>query len=196
MREVLLFGEDDGHALVLGAVVHRLAAEHEVPVHIDARFARGGYGPMLRDLGLLLRDLQAGRRLLPDLLLVGRDGNCQGFVQAKEHVAQTVGAYGGPVVIAVPDPHVERWLLLDPAAFKKVLGKGCPTPDLKCEKDRYKEQLRQAIRDAGLPAILDGLEYAEELVQAFNLNRVAQADASVGHLVNDLRQQVNRWKTA
>ena len=36
-----------------------------------------------------------------------------------------------PVVLAVPDPHVERWLLLDGAAFKAAVGHGCDAPDQK-----------------------------------------------------------------
>jgi hypothetical protein len=151
---------------------------------------------MLRELTRFVRDLVSGQQRLPDLLLVGRDGNCLGYVKAKEAVAHALGSYGGPTVIAVPDPHIERWLLLDAAAFKKVLGKGCPAPDHKCEKDRYKEQLLQAIRSAGLQPVLGGLEYAEELVQALDLNRVAQADASFRHLLDDLRQQMNQWKPA
>jgi hypothetical protein len=196
MPEVLLFGEDDGHALVLGSLAHRLAEEHGVSVHVAVRFASGGYGPMLRELRRFVRDLRAGQQPLPDLLVVGRDGNCKGHAKAKEDVGEALHGYGGTTVIAVPDPHVERWLLLDPAAFKKVVGKGCPAPDHKCEKDRYKEQLIRAIRDAGLQPVLGGLEYAEELVQAMDLNRVAQADASFGHLLDDLRQQVNQWKPA
>jgi hypothetical protein len=196
MPEVLVFGEDDGHALVLGSLVQRLAEERGVPVRVAVRFARGGYGPMLRELSRFVRDLRAGQQPLPDLLVVGRDGNCQGHAKAKEAVAGALGSYGGATVIAVPDPHVERWLLLDPAAFKKVVGKGCPAPDHKCKKDRYKEQLVRAIRDAGLQPVLGGLEYAEELVQALDLNGVARADPSFGHLLDDLRQHVNQWKPA
>ena len=44
-----------------------------------------------------------------------------------------------PVILAPPDPHVERWLLLDGAAYKAVFGKGCDTPDLKCDRNHYKQ---------------------------------------------------------
>jgi hypothetical protein len=171
MPEVLVFGEDDGHALVLGSLVQRLAEERGVPVRVAVRFARGGYGPMLRELSRFVRDLRAGQQPLPDLLVVGRDGNCQGHAKAKEAVAGALGSYG-------------------------VVGKGCPAPDHKCKKDRYKEQLVRAIRDAGLQPVLGGLEYAEELVQALDLNGVARADPSFGHLLDDLRQHVNQWKPA
>ena len=41
----------------------------------------------------------------------------------------------------VPNPHVERWLLLDGAAFKAAVGHGCDAPDQKCDRGRYKERL-------------------------------------------------------
>jgi hypothetical protein len=195
MRNVLLFGEDDGHALILGALVRRLAAEHQLPIHLGVRFAHGGYGRMLEEVRRFVRDLGAGQQPLPDLLLIGRDSNCQGYARAKAEVVNALGDYGGPVVVALPDPHIERWLLLDAEAFKEVVGKGCAAPDLKCEKDRYKGQLRQAIRDAGLQPLLGGLEYAQELIQAFHLDRVAHNDASFGHFLRDFRQHVNQWKS-
>ena len=51
------------------------------------------------------------------------------------------------VIYAIPDPHIERWLLLDSAAFKKVLDKGCSAPTQKCERGLYKRLLLQAVRN-------------------------------------------------
>ena len=48
MPDMLLFGEDAGHAVVLGAFVERLAREREVEVQIDVRRARGGHGRKVR----------------------------------------------------------------------------------------------------------------------------------------------------
>ena len=36
--------------------------------------------------------------------------------------------------------------LLDGAAFRDVFGKGCDAPDRKCDRDRYKQRLVEAIR--------------------------------------------------
>jgi hypothetical protein len=68
-----------------------------------------------------------------------------------------------PINVAVPDPHIERWLLLDGAAFKAVFGEGCDAPDLKCSRDRYKSRLIEAIRGTGVTPNLGGLEFATTL---------------------------------
>lgn len=96
-------------------------------------------------------------------------------------------------VCAVPDPHIERWLLLDSAAFKEVLGKGCPAPDQRCERDRYKQQLLQAIRDTGRTPLLGGMEHAESLINAFDIARIAHTDNSFGKLVSELDDWFRKW---
>jgi hypothetical protein len=54
----------------------------------------------------------------------------------------------------VPDPHIERWLLLDSQAFKEVLHRGCSAPDQKCDRDRYKLLLDEAVRAAEVEPLL------------------------------------------
>lgn len=194
MPDVLLFGEDAGHAVVLQALVERLATERRLDVRLHVRRARGGHGRMLTELAEFARHFERGRQSLPDLLLIGRDANCQGYAETKQAVEKALGGYPGPRVVAAPDPHVERWLLLDSAAFKKVLGKGCPAPDCKCEKDRYKRLLIQAIRAAGIKPLVGGIEYAEDLVKTMDLARVESADASLGRFLRDLRKHFNPWR--
>ncbi len=96
-------------------------------------------------------------------------------------------------VCAIPDPHIERWLLIGSAAFKAVLGKGCAAPDYKCERDRYKKLLIQAIRDAGLSPLLGGMEHAEDIVNAMDLERMEQADDSLGKLIKALHKKFKEW---
>jgi hypothetical protein len=104
--------------------------------------------------------------------------------------------YAGDRIVAVPDPHIERWLSLDSAGFKSVLGHGCSAPDQKCKKDRYKRLLAEAVRDAGLKPIFGGIEHAEDLVRGMTLSRVERADASLGHFLKDLRAQFRQWETS
>ena len=59
-----------------------------------------------------------------------------------------------PIVLATPDPHVERWLLLDGAAFRQVFGRGCDAPNLRCDRDLYKQRLVAAILAAGITPTL------------------------------------------
>ena len=91
---------------------------------------------------------------------------------------------------------IERWLLLDSAAFRKVFGKGCPTPDQKCERDRYKRLLLNAIYEAGIDPSSTDLEYIADLVSEMNLQRMEQIDSSIGRLLEALQRQFRIWQQA
>ena len=91
-------------------------------------------------------------------------------------------------------PHIEKWLLLDSAAFKMVLGKGCPTPPQKCERDFYKRLLRDAVRATGVNSSLGGIEYGEDIVNVMDLDKLERTEASLGHLLKALRQQFQIWQ--
>ena len=94
----------------------------------------------------------------------------------------------------MPDPHIERWLLLDAAAFKAVLNRGCSPPDQKCEKGRYKSLLRDAVRAAGVTPPLGGIEYAEDIVREMDLDSAARTDQSFGNVLGELRAKFNEWR--
>lgn len=99
-----------------------------------------------------------------------------------------------PMVFAIPDPHIERWLLLDGAAFKAVFGAGCRAPDRKCSRDRYKRQLFESIRNAGNEVPVGGMEYAEEIVRHMDIARAADADKSFHRFISDLRSAFKRLR--
>ena len=158
MREIALFVEDNAHREVVGALLRRLANESGLAVHLDWRSAIRGRGRVAQELKRFLNDLarQGGH---PDLIVVATDANCNGLRQRIREVDPS--ATVSPVALAVPDPHIERWLLLDGAAFKAVFGKGCRAPDQKCDRGRYKHQLSEAIRANDIVPRLGGIEYAK-----------------------------------
>jgi hypothetical protein len=197
MREIFVFAEDYGHEQVLTALIQRYAGQYAVEVSVILRSVRGGHGKVLTELAQFQRDLQRRRASLPDLLIVATDGNCRGFAERKREIDAVTANISNFVICAIPDPHIERWLLLDSAAFKEVVGKGCSAPDQKCERDRYKHLLREAVREAGRTPLLSGLEFAEPLVRAMDLSRAERADASLGRLLVALREKFEEWgKTA
>ena len=192
MREIALFGEDDAHEQVIDALVRRIAEEYNIPIHPDWRNAVGGYGKVIAELDNYIRDLNRQRSPRPDLIVVATDANCKGLNErTNEIVSQDAPA---PMILAIPDPHIERWLLLDGAAFKAVFGKGCDAPDQKCARDRYKQRLIEAIRATGITPSLGGIEYAEDIVKKMNINRAAQADRSFNRFVSDLRNTFRGWQ--
>ena len=126
------------------------------------------------------------------MIVVATDANCQGFGERVRQVAPRDAP--APIVHAVPDPHVERWLLLDGAAFKAVFGQGCKAPDRKCNRNQYKDRLIAAIRAAGSIPLLGGIEHAADIIREMDIDRAASADASLRSFVNDLRATFQSWK--
>ncbi len=193
MREIALFVEDYAHRQVIGALVQRIAEECNVAIQLDWRSAVGGHGKVIAELGNYLRDLKRQGGPFPDLVVVATDANCRGLNERTREIGGQDGP--APMILAVPDPHIERWLLLDGAAFKAVFGKGCDAPDQKCDRRRYKEQLIQAIHSTGTIPGLGGIEYAEDIVQQMDIERTAQRDRSFRRFVTALRSSFQGWQT-
>ena len=196
MRSIAIFAEDFGHEAFLSALLHRLASEHGEQIGLMPRSVRGGCGPVLTQLKQALHDIERGWDPLPDLFVAATDSNCEGYAQRKAALDNVTKGFKTLVVAAIPDPHIERWLLLDSHAFKSILGKGCMAPDLKCDKDRYKLLLRQACMDAGVRPAFGGIEFAEDIVKVMDLRKMETADASLGKLITKLRGWFEKWRMA
>ena len=192
MREVVLFVEDDAHKAVVGCIVRRLAEHHQVPVRLDWRSAVHGHGRVVQEVRTYLRDLRRQSEYLPDLIVIATDANCKGLNERIKEIRPSEPP-ATEMVYAVPEPHVERWLLLDGAAFKAVFGYGCQAPDRKCDRDRYKELLIRAVMDAGIRPNLGGIEFAADIVAEMDLARAAAADGSFRRFVEDLSRVFGNW---
>ncbi len=194
MRNISLFVEDVAHEDFLTTLIHRLADDYNIIVNIRASNVRGGHGTVITELKQYLQDLQHSKENLPDLIIVGTDSNCKGFSERETEINHVTSDLGDLVISMVPEPHIERWLLLDSAAFKTVFGRGCPPPDRKCERNRYKRLLLQAIRDATRVSPLNAIERVDELVSAIDLQRVAQIDKSIDRFLSALQRRFRTWQ--
>ena len=196
MREIALFGEDDAHRQVIGSLVQRIADDHHQPVTLNWLNAEGGHGRVIATFRAYLRDLTRQNRPMPDLIIVATDANCHGLnrrIREITGITDTVASPIPPVVTAIPDPHIERWLLLDGAAFRQALGRGCQAPEHKCDRDLYKQRLRDAVWGAGILAFQGGIEYAHDIVQGINIERVKQADRSLQLFLDGLAGHFRQW---
>ena len=192
MREIALFGEDYAHRLVIGALIQRLAQEAGIAVRLDWRSAVHGHGRVVREFDAYLRDLNR-QGIRPDLIIVATDSNCSGL-NARTRELERPDALV-PVITAIPDPHIERWLLLDGAAFRIAVGRGCDAPDLKCDRARYKRLLIDAVYAAGITPSIGGIEFAEDIVQQMDIARAMQADRSLQRFVGQIRQTFREWQS-
>jgi len=188
---VLIFGEDSGHEKVVDAIVRRVAHDVGVDLRVDTRSARGGFGRAMASYCEFIANLRAYVEPLPTLIVAALDANRIGLQARREEILAAAGEYADLVVPAVPEPYVERWLLLDSAAFKHVLGRGCSIPDKASSREDYKRALLQACRDAGVSRpSMGGIEFGADIVKHMALNKVT--DASLGSFVRDLRAGLRR----
>jgi hypothetical protein len=197
VTDLLLFCEDSFHQDFAVALLQRLAFESEIQIQCKIRTARGGLPRMAGELEGFLKDVDDQKETLPNALIVVADGNCKGVAgRKKEFSDQTrVSRLGDRVVYAIPNPHIERWMMVDAQAFKSVFGKGCrPLPKVKCVKGEYKRILREEFRNADFIPHLGGREYAKDLVDAMDLDHASREDAAFSDCVKSFRSLMNRLK--
>lgn len=187
------FLEDVGQEAFLISLVSRIAGESgivpAVLVH-DPRSVVGGLGKAISELRRFLLDVRRGHVSPYDILIVAIDGNCQGYAAKRDEIRRVAeqAGYRGAIVCAVPDPHIERWYLVDVDSLRRVLETDVQpdVPANKCERGRYKAALRAVFRQARLIAPLGGAEYGSEIAASLNLYAVGKHDPGFKHFVDDL----------
>ena len=194
MRNINMFVEDQAHEEFLNAILQRFSLEYNVAIKKKSISARGGRGKVVSKLKQYQNDLQRYKETLPDLIIVGTDSNCKGVREREKEINRNITVSQELVISMVPEPHIERWLLIDPESFNTVFGKGCPTPDQKCERDRYKDMFLQAITEVGVTPILGGIEHITDLVNGMNLQRVKDSDKSIRRFLNSLQRRFRNWQ--
>ena len=194
MREISLFVEDIVHEDFLMALVQRVAKAYNVEINIKVSNVRGGHEDVIAELGQYQQDLQHNAEDLPDLIIVGTDSNSKGFLKREKEINQAISSLADRVISMIPKPYIERWLLLDSEAFKKVFGGNCSAPNRKCNRNRYKRLLLQAIHDAGVIPLLGGVEYTADFANAMNLQHLERSDRSFRRFFRALQQRFENWQ--
>ena len=149
MLSVDLFAEDLAHDLVLKAMLARVLREANLLFQINTRSAVGGHGRAISELKLYQKAVAKGAPglMIPDLLVVAIDANCKRYVEARNEIqAATDNSLAGDVIVACPDPHIERWFFADPASFGRAVGVIPTRERRKCERNHYKILLRDPNR--------------------------------------------------
>lgn len=185
-----LFVEDSAHERLLLPLIHRIATGEGKSIQIQVRSARGGHAKAIEEMRKiqdLIADGFAGIPM-PTLFLVGIDGNCSTAAEKKKAIrAATRPEFSDRLVLACPDPHIERWYMADPDSFQALIGLRPVVGKEKCQRDHYKHLLASTVSKAGHPSTLQGLEWAEEIVEAMDLSRASTLDPELGRFLTDLR---------
>ena len=139
---IMYFLEDRAQEGFIKSLVKRIARDESIPLdslNHDVRSAQGG-SRVIKEFKRFMKDTIQTDSSNVDLLIVAVDGNCRGH---EERVRQ-LGRYirqGHPlrdkIVYAVPDPHIERWYMMDQRAIKNGVGidRSPNIPAYKCKKD-------------------------------------------------------------
>lgn len=129
-----------------------------------------------------------------DLLVVCSDANCKGYTKRKEQLLRESqqGLYTR-VITAIPDPHVERWYLIDLSALSISVDApiSISLPSHKCAKGYYKNILKLAFRESGVIPVLGGSEYGKEIAAHMDLYQSSKSD----HGLRDFIEEFNIWLT-
>jgi len=195
------FLEDIAQESFLKALVDKVAKGINVASSLTHAVwnAAGGRGQVLDQLRRFVRDVQDGRLRPFHILVIAIDGNCCTYQDRKNEIDRIVlgSKYSGMYVLALPNPHIERWYMLDPQGFNKAFGAGAlpVLPTYKCERGLYKKVMREAIASSGIMAQFGGYEYGERIVEEMDLYEAAKADSSLKHFIDDLSDALTRITT-
>jgi len=184
-----LFCEDLGHEEFFRHLVERIASDQGINARITTRTARGGAGKAVSEFAAYQALIKSGHPRRPDLLVIAIDANCKGWSTKRDEISSKIDTTIFPkVVIACPDPHIERWCFTDPFALAKVVGAEVLTPQQeKCERKYYKQLLRTTIEKAGNTILTSEMEYAPDIVQNMNLHQAGKNCNSLKHCITDIR---------
>ena len=192
-----LFAEDRAHESFLEPLLMRIAREQnpDIEMNIRIRSARGGHGRAIAEFELyqsiVTKSLLSSESA--DIVVVAIDGNCSTSTVARRRIQDaTVPMLKDRLVIACPDPHIERWYVADPDSFETVVGHRPRVGSRKCARGHYKQILTTAIRQADHQVILGGVEFAPELVEDMDLYRAGRNDSSLNAFLRDLRVRLRQ----
>ena len=188
---IAYFLEDAGQEAIIPPLVKRLIREAGKPAeNFDHRTLNARGGGSIPSYKRFLADANRRRHLPADLLIVGSEGNCQGFAARRNEIIAVAANPPYPIVVtAVPDPHVERWYLLDPSAFSRVAGipKMPALPTHKCDKNYYKKLLRSAFDNSPIIPPLGGTEYGPLVADEMNLYAASKADHGLAEFIDGVK---------
>jgi len=188
-RTITLALEDRAHETVIRALLTRIFSDEGQNLHdweLVVLSNRGGaslnraydYAKKCRDPGQAC-----------DLLVIASDANCSTFVEKRKQIEGRLEKYAGRAALALPDPHIEHWLLLDPNAFQQGVDipQGIVLPQYKCDKNYYKTKLNDLLQFNGIvPQFPGGIEFAPDIIKHLDMP-LARKDTSFNEFYTAVR---------
>ena len=195
---VTAIAEDNAHEEFVRAIVDRIAVEVGVKASVGIANTGRGAASYGRGRKRWLRQLQKGAYSLPDALVVVRDGNGGGWNHVRDdertEILKVLPEVAPILVIACPDPYVERWCLLDRGALRRVFGQALDVDHQQTGTDYFKQRFdaHAAILDTGIE--IGATAYIRDIVGEMDLTVAERASSAFSDFVSDLRNQFRRVK--
>lgn len=192
-RKIIYFLEDAAQEAFIPPLVERIIIEEGKSLkdfEIDVLCSSGGGS--IKAYKKYLKDTRKNPSLHADVLIVGSDGNCKGFNERRKQLEKVAEHAKYPCIItAIPDPHIERWYLLDSSALSSAVGEriDAAPPTVKCDKNRYKTLLSNAINAVGISPPLGGVEYGPVIASLIDLYAAGRKD----HAFRDFEDKIRSW---
>lgn len=171
-RTIALAVEDRAHETVIRALLARIFSDEAQNLHdwdIVVLSNRGGRS-LEHAYDFAKKCTRPGQAC--DLLVIASDANCATFVKKRKQIEGRLEEYAWRFALALPDPHIEHWLLLDPKAFQKGVGipKGIALPQYKCDKNYYKTELNSLLLvNRIVPQFPGGIEFAPDIIKHLDM---------------------------
>ncbi len=192
--KVLIFVEDVAQENLIRTLFCRIAGESglgSTRLDVQVPYSRGGAS--IKALKVYLDDYPIDT---VDCFVLGSDGNCKGFAKKKQLLEKNLQKYGAldRTILAIPDPHIERWYVIDPGALSEAVGAsiGNYSPKHKCDKGHYKKILKEAIFSADVEPLQGGAEYGQDVGEILDIYKACKEDAGF----KSFFEQVKAWAAA
>lgn len=190
---MVFFLEDSAQEALIPNLVRRLIAdEGKNPQDYELKVLSARGGGSIRAYKEFIKSVKKHKAPAADVLIVGSDGNCNGFAKRRSQLNDAAKDVPySAIVTAIPDPHIERWYLLDNQALAHAAGvpvQATP-PATKCDKGHYKKLLKDIFAQHNLIPPLGGVEYGPSIAATMDLYAAGVAD----HAFRDFTDQVRNW---
>lgn len=199
---IAYFLEDIAHEQFIRALVMRIACESGLDRENleESVLNSSGGSVVLQELRRFLMDIQSANTNPYQIMIVAKDSNCAKYIKARDDIMTVIrkANYHSSVVLAIPNPYIERWYVIDPEAFKSATGARMVSrmPRKHRQRESYKKILRDALITAGIRPILGGAEYGGEIAKQIDLYKAGKSDRSFGRFATDLKREVRKLATA
>ncbi len=187
MIRIGYFLEDRRHEDFIKSLVQRVARENVIDIESTVYSNTGGSRVLVNLEGFF----KSKQIIQEDIFIVAVDGNCKGSAERERELLQRIPTeHQTRIVYCVPDPHIERWYLLDLQALGDATGLhiNINQPSYNKNKDYYKSLLGEHVKQAG--SLFGGMEYGDDIARHVNFQQLRRVDPGFGRFIDDLKRRL------